>query len=390
MKNNNVSKKTLGRIIGYIILLIPFVTYPEYVLGNALYQLFHIYFAVSCMLFIILALLRRPSMKNLAVALIPVLIFLPSLVSAINNNYTEAILSGAKLILGCFSFVLFIVTLASKDKKSFRVFLSSIAIFYGIVTFLNILSFVLFYPGMGPKSFYLIGSDNGSIFETHLFVFASLLYFWLYRNETPKWFFLLLLIIFLGYMFVRSGNGMVFSLAFLFAASVSRKKMHIPTKTFLVIYSFLLITIVLLNDTSIISPILTFLGKDATVSGRTYIWSLAPKYIKQQPIFGVGFEPQWLTTQKIWINRAHNLMLQLLYTGGAYLLISGILLTIRLLKKSKALRTSMPTIFILIFLMMGIMDFYIYKMTTVIFFALIFSQIILEKRKNEENKNNYL
>jgi exopolysaccharide production protein ExoQ len=96
-------------------------------------------------------------------------------------------------------------------------------------------------------------------------------------------------------------------------------------------YSIIIMTIVSIPALLIIllSPdvILDFLGKDATLTGRTDLWYFVNLCIAQRPLFGWGFDAFWVTnnpaaneisTNLGWVvPQAHNGLLELLLEVGA-------------------------------------------------------------------------
>jgi len=57
-------------------------------------------------------------------------------------------------------------------------------------------------------------------------------------------------------------------------------------------------------------------NRDVTFSGRSIIWPRAIEAIRTSPVFGLGCESDALTILRIGINHTHNMILQVLYTGG--------------------------------------------------------------------------
>ena len=68
------------------------------------------------------------------------------------------------------------------------------------------------------------------------------------------------------------------------------------------------------SDDRIVSLALRF-GKDL-VAGRGRIWVRAIPVIIENPLLGVGFELDQITVFRLTINHCHNIILQILYTGG--------------------------------------------------------------------------
>jgi exopolysaccharide production protein ExoQ len=70
-----------------------------------------------------------------------------------------------------------------------------------------------------------------------------------------------------------------------------------PIILFAVVFTFsLLFTFVLIfaSDLNIFAKGLQFVGKDATLTGRTLLWERATQLIKENPIFGMGYQGFWI------------------------------------------------------------------------------------------------
>lgn len=59
-----------------------------------------------------------------------------------------------------------------------------------------------------------------------------------------------------------------------------------------------------------------YFHKDATLSGRSFIWARAYRWFKTAPIIGFGCEPAKVSVSKLSINHCHNLFLETIYRGG--------------------------------------------------------------------------
>lgn len=79
--------------------------------------------------------------------------------------------------------------------------------------------------------------------------------------------------------------------------------------------------------------IVDILGKDLTLSGRTYIWDRTKDYILLKPIFGNGIEHYKLIQSHIFQVHAHCQFLNILYQGGILGLISFLIILISFGKK---------------------------------------------------------
>lgn len=80
------------------------------------------------------------------------------------------------------------------------------------------------------------------------------------------------------------------------------------------------VIIVLAGNTDIVQNLLTFVGRDATFSGRTIIWNTAIGYILEKRFFGYGVTALGEFYIDAYVNGrslpAHDELLNLLYQGG--------------------------------------------------------------------------
>lgn len=104
------------------------------------------------------------------------------------------------------------------------------------------------------------------------------------------------------------------------------------------LYAVITFLTVVANESSVISEFLQAIGKDPTLTTRTYIWANAIKFIKAKFAFGYGY----LTPDQyremlgsVFFSSPHNMVLSLLMIGGVLCLILYLLLIIGNWKKSK-------------------------------------------------------
>jgi O-antigen ligase len=98
-------------------------------------------------------------------------------------------------------------------------------------------------------------------------------------------------------------------------------------------------------EIDLVNNILAKLGKDSTLTGRTFIWSIGWQLFEWKPIFGIGFDAFWHAgifeeTRRIYealgegINGFHNTFLEVLVSiglvGGAVYVMTLIVVMVRL------------------------------------------------------------
>lgn len=309
-------KHSLVTIIRNVALLLPFVDIQRYVLGSTLYASFKVWLLVSCAYMLLVTIkAKHIKTKHIKMAIFASASYIAISIPTIINGHHESILSIARMILGIMPYTLYFAPrLERGDKK----LLFSIVLVFGVASILNAISFYVFYPSMDPnrKFFYLLGVDNGSIFEASLFVIMLYYYTDKYRGGVSVLAKAISIFLLISYCYVQSGNGMVFAALLVLFAFIYKK---IPAKVFSVlVFAYIVVTIVVIFNANneILSPILTALGKSPTITGRTDIWRRSMEYIADNPLLGQGLEPYEVTYRKLLINRTHNIVLQLLYSGG--------------------------------------------------------------------------
>lgn len=318
--------------------------------------------------------------------------YLPAtIIAALNRSY-EATFMGTKMITGLFALSLYV---GGEMKKRSKETLFSIIAIYGAITIINIATFFLYYPSMSPTNlnFYFLGNDNGSIYETQVFIMLSLYYITKY-NKKNTFLILIASIILLGYLYVDSGNGKIFAAIMLIYIILHKRIKKIRLKPAIIAYIIITMIVVISTNVSIFKPILNSLGKSETISGRTIVWSKSVDNIKRKPLLGNGFESSELTTAKISTVKAHNIVLQLAYTGGIYM-VALFVITCRIIAKdarnlpANDKRKNVLYISLILLLYVSIMDFYINKYTTAMLLLPMYYDILnsrTEKHKKTLRK----
>lgn len=122
----------------------------------------------------------------------------------------------------------------------------------------------------------------------------------------------------------------------------------------------------------------TLVGKDATFSGRTTIWTYTILNIVQSPVVGVGwYDAEWAEVNIIGVN-PHNIILNLLLQGGIILLIIVITTVSILLKSTARIKTKESRLSLFIFLCyLLMMQFEVYN-----YFMIGLSLLILNFANN--------
>jgi len=127
---------------------------------------------------------------------------------------------------------------------------------------------------------------------------------------------------------------------FIFLYPVLKSDKFFNMYTYIISHSVIWVSITLYNAVLAdkLSEITGFLvGKDATFTGRTPIWNAVLDLIKEKPLWGYGEESISANVKRTGISyflNTHNQVLELLYTGGALLLITFLIILVLCLMRN--------------------------------------------------------
>lgn len=271
-------------------------------------------------------------------------------------------------------------------KKFFKAGYYTLAIF----TIINCITFYIYYPnGMptgiygdirGDINYYFLGHDNGSLYYIIPTLIFGAIYNYLKYDKLSFKFILLIIFFIISYLYIWSVNAVIIIVCFLlFALTYNSKKYEkiLNPKIFILIYIVLFLSIVVFNtENSILSNILDYLKRDATISGRTGIWQKAFYYINNQPLIGYGYEEINILLIKFNIGKLHNIFVQILYNGGYLAFFTYFLIFISSTKKafknikSKFSKIILATIYLT--LLSCLFDYYIYAFYLYILFIIAY------------------
>lgn len=206
------------------------------------------------------------------------------------------------------------------DNKKFFTNLENTFLFLLTINFITIVLFPggFYQNSSGYSSNYFLGYDNNLI--TYIFPALALSFTNSY-GETGKVglkSIYLLIISLLSIILTWSATGVVAIsiIAVLFSIYTFKKK-DFPINKYIIIVLSLFVCIVLLRIQNIFSFIIEgWLKKDLTFTGRTYIWDIFIKQIKQSLFIGHGIVDYKYLIKSLNAGHAHDYFLQILYQGG--------------------------------------------------------------------------
>ena len=208
----------------------------------------------------------------------------------------------------------------TNNKKNFFTTLENT---FFILLLINFITIILFPAGFylnssGYSGNYFLGYDNNLI--TYIFP-ALAISFTNSFGETGmigiKTIFLLV-ISFFSIVFTWSATGVVAMVIMIILLMIyTFKKNSFPIKKYTIIALSIFVGIVFFRLQNIFGFIIEeWLKKDLTFTGRTYIWDIYIKQIRQSFLIGHGIVDYKYLIQTINAGHAHNYFLQILYQGG--------------------------------------------------------------------------
>ena len=289
------------------------------------------------------------------------------------------------------SWIILFKTNLFNNKKKFFTNLENTFLF--LLT-INLITIVLFPGGFylnssGYSSNYFLGYDNNLI--TYIFPALALSFTNSY-GETGKVglkSIYLLIISLLSIILTWSATGVAAMLIITFLFLIyTFKKRDFPANKYIVIVLSLFVCIVFLRIQNIFSFIIEgWLKKDLTFTGRTYIWDIFIKQIKQSLFIGHGIVDYKYLIKSINAGHAHNYFLQILYQGGivAFSMFLGFFFTsINKMKNCKQKKY----VGIIIFAYLISFIFEAYSLTNMFIIVLLISYYYEPSLKEERGDNN--
>lgn len=166
-----------------------------------------------------------------------------------------------------------------------------------------------------------------------------------------------------------------------------------------VIYIIIIIMNILLLGGGILNSlylgkILSIFGKSSNLSGRTFIWTKIMTYIPQSPIIGFGVNSTVIKS-RIWgFTHVHNLVLNLIYTGGFLLLAIFVFINFesgkKLFKYRNFYQSKIITMTIFIGLILSLTDTLDYNLFYIFYIiAFYIGEVKWEGEKENENSCNH-
>jgi len=307
------------QLIKFIIFLFPFFK-PSYFIQisvlNKFYNLMQV--AVAGYFFVRYLKRRKYSLDFFILFFIEVVLFTSSIIDGLSIS------DFAVNIIQTLAMCIVIDELADRDTYTL---VKALKVLFNLLVLMDFV-FVLQYPigiRVGLYNVWLFGAKNAQISFILPAIFCSYLYYFKFNKFSKfnllKFIALILIGCYILYM-VQSSTSIVVIVIFLALLKLSNSKIFtkFSMKKISVIYLLIVLGLVFLQIQNLFADfIINVLHKDLTFTGRTYIWNTTLDFIKRSPLYGYGLEDSSLRIIKMQNGdalHAHNMVLEILYSGG--------------------------------------------------------------------------
>lgn len=252
-------------------------------------------------------------------------------------------------------------------RKNSKLFIKSIIILLGTLYFMNFITIIIYYPiGMYATEYvvgdtYLMGFDNGMIYNLIPLCGYTLIYSKITRGKLlslMSWTMMGLMII--SEIYVKSGTGIIQAGLFILIILCINNKIlnRFVNATFFFMFFYIgTIALTILRIQNYFSSfIVGVMGKDLTLTGRTYLWDYAIDVIKENFLFGIGAGGRTvLGFNGHMYTHPHCFILDLLYKGGIVMFLLFLIMTLvfihkyRYTKSIQIKKVILTTIFVILF-----------------------------------------
>ena len=232
--------------------------------------------------------------------------------------------------------------------EDIKTFLSAILLCFEIIIYINFATLIIFPDGMyaleTTKLNWFLGYDN-----THVIYFLpALLIAFIYIEITKKKLrggLLIVVIIISSLMRWAATTIMGIAIFLILLIPIFRNNTKIFNfKTYMLATLIIFITMVLLRLQNYLSFIIVdILGKDLTFRNRTPLWDITIEYIKENFLFGYGWQNDSIRHSMYnssSVISAHNQFLEYIYLGGIILIGIYIYMILYINKITKKIRNN--------------------------------------------------
>jgi len=214
-------------------------------------------------------------------------------------------------------------------------YLEAVYLYITFIMTVNSITMYVYYPRMytTENAYYLYGLDNMTFMYTIVGCFLGLILCEIRGKRFRRRFSILYIFILGAYFYNFAGTAIVIVSALIVIMPLFKaKKLRVMNYRIVLLFyllSFIFI-VVGIQIPGILTKLLSIIGKDATFTGRTFIWSKMFAVFPKYWLMGVGaLDATAVSILRFrGIGHLHNVVLEFLFKGGAVALLLFILLLI--------------------------------------------------------------
>lgn len=390
-----------------VFLLIPYIKPATELTGSFdiifdLLKVINTFFIIGSYIFYI----RKPSKILITISLLQISFIIPTI---INNGRIWWIFVQALSVISLCA----LVELTFKIDK--KIAIESLTIALVAMAFATICSMFIYFPNgmytvefnhdveglwhIPEKSNYLWGFDNSSIFKFIVTIIVSILNSIINEKKFNKIIaFSITLLSTIAFIYVKSITAAVICIMFLIYLiflNLYKKSISVLNfrNCFIIVLVIFLCLMLFNSNIEILQNIASKTDKVTSLNYRFIIWDNTINAVKENWLFGYGFQEALKTAHQIGIDHPHNIFLDIIYRGGIISTSIFIVLLMSIYKKMMKYKSliiaNVLTIGLFGFFCISQMDYYNEQYLLFILYMFAYHIDILKggEKKNEYREN---
>ena len=172
------------------------------------------------------------------------------------------------------------------------------------------------------QNWYFFSHDNGTVFYYLPTLAIMWFYAFRYSRKATKAAVVLTAVTAAMYFYLWSATAMVMTGVFLIAMVVclsgrtAKLMSKLSYRTVVLVGFIFSAAVIYLNVSGSFNTLAALFDKNGTAYARSLIWQRSIDWFLRNPLLGVGYESDIAGFMRIGINHCHNVLIQLMYTGG--------------------------------------------------------------------------
>lgn len=328
--------------------------------------------AIVILMFVLKGALKKTSIWAIAFCAI---LLLSSIINPGNSLIYALRVSGSLLVV-------FLLSDIYRHEK-FIYYLQAMYYTLTIISVLTAITIFIYFPqGMWAKNRYLYGLDNVSfIYAFHGFA-TGFIYNLVAKKRLNLVFIFTYIIIALAYFCVWAATAIaIIALSTVLIVLHKNKIVRVVNyRIALIVCLATILFFMVIQNFDLISSVLSALGRDATLSGRTRIWQVGLIVLRDHYQIGIGLSDEMVQKYMteaglVWsitIGHLHNILLDIAVRGGVFAVFSGVMLFLVKYKNMMRNRKHIVTASVcVLFILSWLTCMFEFRITTYSFWFLI-------------------